>query len=165
MVQVKILVPDPSEALFGSMWPVLFERMRRPLEAQGLEVVKQVWTQATPDGDLILPLLVWGYHFEPERWYGVVDALVAGGARLMNLPSVLRWNADKSYLQRLGEAGAPTVPSIAVEQLSEAALAEARRHSARSVSWSSRASPALAIARCGSIQASHWAMTRRTGRR
>jgi glutathione synthase/RimK-type ligase-like ATP-grasp enzyme len=126
MAQVKILVPDPSEELFGSMWPVLFERMGRPLEAAGLTVVQQIWTEATPEGDLILPLLAWGYHFEPERWYATVDALVAGGARLMNPPSVLRWNADKSYLQRLGAAGAPTVPSIAVEALSEAVLAEAR---------------------------------------
>lgn len=126
MAQVKILVPDPSEELFGSLWPTLFERMRAPLEAEGVEVVQQVWTQATPEGDLVLPLLAWGYHLEPERWFAAVDRLAEGGARLMNPPSVLRWNADKSYLARLGALGAPTVPSIAVEQLSDAALAEAR---------------------------------------
>lgn len=126
MAQIKILIPDPSEQLFKPMWPVLFERMQRPLQAEGLEVVQQVWTQATPEGDLILPLLAWGYHFEPERWFAAVAALEAQGARLMNPPSVLRWNADKSYLERLGELGAPTVPSIAVERLTEDALAQAR---------------------------------------
>jgi glutathione synthase/RimK-type ligase-like ATP-grasp enzyme len=126
MAQVKILVPDPSEQLFKPMWPVLFERMRRPLEAAGLQVTGQVWTEATPDADLILPLLAWGYHFEPQRWRATVDGLEAAGARLMNPPSVLRWNADKSYLERLGRLGAPVAPSIAVEALSEAALAEAR---------------------------------------
>lgn len=126
MAQVKILVPDPSEELFGSLWPQLFERMRAPLEAAGVQVVQQVWTAATPEGDLILPLLAWGYHLEPERWFAVIDRLAEGGAKLMNPPSVLRWNADKSYLARLGALGAPTVPSIAVERLSEAALSEAR---------------------------------------
>jgi glutathione synthase/RimK-type ligase-like ATP-grasp enzyme len=126
MQRVKILVPDPSEQLFKPMWPVLLERMQRPLEAEGLQVIQQVWTEAEADGDLVVPLLAWGYHFEPERWFATVDALEAGGARLMNPPSVLRWNADKSYLQRLGGLGAPTVPSIAVEQLSQDALDEAR---------------------------------------
>jgi glutathione synthase/RimK-type ligase-like ATP-grasp enzyme len=126
MAQVNILIPDSSEQTFRSVWPELFERLRRPLEAEGLEVAGQAWTEPAPDGGLILPLLAWGYHFEPARWFAAVAALEAARVPLMNPASVLRWNADKSYLERLGRLGAPTVPSVAVEQLSEAAVAGAR---------------------------------------
>lgn len=126
MKHVKILVPDASEALFGPMWPGLFARLAAPLEAAGLKATSQPWTAADADGDLILPLLAWGYHHDPARWYALVDSLEAKGARVANPFSVLRWNADKLYLERLGQAGAPTVPSIAVERLSEAVLDQAR---------------------------------------
>jgi glutathione synthase/RimK-type ligase-like ATP-grasp enzyme len=48
--------------------------------------------------------------------------------RLQNPPSVLLWNADKSYLARLAEAGAPVVPTLFVEQVDEAALEAAAAH-------------------------------------
>ena len=47
------------------------------------------------------------------------------GVRVQNLPSVLRWNADKAYLGRFAERGAPVVPTRYVDRLDEAALAAA----------------------------------------
>jgi glutathione synthase/RimK-type ligase-like ATP-grasp enzyme len=126
MKHVKILVPDAHEMLFGPMWPALYARLTGPLERVGLKVSSQAWTEARPDADLILPLLAWGYHHDPALWYAQVDALEAAGARMLNPFDVLRWNADKAYLERLGQAGAPTVPSMAVEQLTPEVLEQAR---------------------------------------
>lgn len=126
MKHVTILVPDVSETLYGPMWPALFRRLAAPLKVAGLEVSAQAWTAANGGADLVLPLLAWGYHHDPERWYAQVAALEAAGARVLNPFDVLRWNADKAYLERLGREGAPTVPSIAVEALTPEAIAEAR---------------------------------------
>lgn len=126
MTHVKILVPDAHEMLFGPMWPALYARLTAPLERLGMTVSSQAWTVADAEADLILPLLAWGYHHDPALWYAKVDAFEAAGARVMNPSSVLRWNADKSYLRWLGEVGAPTVPSMAVERLTPEVLAQAR---------------------------------------
>jgi hypothetical protein len=72
-----------------------------------------------------MPLLVWGYHRAGEQWHRSVDAWAATGVALRNPASVLHWNADKRYLGRLAERGAPVVPTRYVERLSEAALAQA----------------------------------------
>jgi glutathione synthase/RimK-type ligase-like ATP-grasp enzyme len=126
MKHVKILVPDADEALFGPMWPALFARLAAPLEREGLKATSQAWTQVEADADLILPLLAWGYHHDAALWYAQVAALEAAGARVLNPFDVLRWNADKAYLERLGADGAPTVPSIAVERLTPEVLDHAR---------------------------------------
>ena len=74
--------------------------------------------------DLVLPLLAWGYHREGD-WAGQVARWRDEGVRLRNPPSVLLWNADKSYLARFAEAGAPVVPTLFVDRLDETALREA----------------------------------------
>lgn len=128
MKHITILVPDASEALYGPMWPALFERLAAPLRDVGLKVEARPWTatDAGADADLVLPLLAWGYHHDPALWYARVDAMQAAGARVLNPFEVLRWNADKAYLERLGREGAPTVPSIAVERLTPEAISAAR---------------------------------------
>jgi glutathione synthase/RimK-type ligase-like ATP-grasp enzyme len=127
-LRVAILTPDPDGALGGTRWPSILARLVAPLEAAGLAVESPAWTKAgdLTRFDLVLPLLAWGYHREGD-WQGQVASWQAEGVRLRNPPDVLRWNADKSYLPRLAEAGAPIVPTRFVEHLDEAALREAAR--------------------------------------
>jgi hypothetical protein len=47
-----------------------------------------------------------------DRW---TRRLEAAGLPLWNPPAVLRWNARKTYLQELAEAGVPVVPTRFVE--------------------------------------------------
>jgi len=124
--RIAILTPDPDGELGGTRWPSILARLAAPLEAAGMRVESPAWTRAVDLArfDLVLPLLAWGYHREGD-WQGRVARWQAAGVRLRNPPEVLRWNADKSYLARLAEAGAPIVPTLFVEHLDEAALHDA----------------------------------------
>ena len=76
--------------------------------------------------DLILPLVAWGYHLDYARWLDLLDR-AERTLPLLNPPELLRWNGDKAYLAELGDAGVPTVPTLAVEACCDADLEEARR--------------------------------------
>lgn len=121
--RIAILTPDPDGALGGTRWPGILSRLAAPLEAAGMRVESPAWSRAGDLArfDLVLPLLAWGYHREGD-WQTMVAGWRAAGVRLRNPAEVLAWNADKSYLARLAEAGAPTVPTMFVERLDEAAV-------------------------------------------
>jgi glutathione synthase/RimK-type ligase-like ATP-grasp enzyme len=75
----------------------------------------------------VLPLIAWGYHLDYSRWLDFLDRVERERLPLVNPPELLRWNSDKAYLAELGDAGAPTVPTLAAESCSDADLDEARR--------------------------------------
>jgi glutathione synthase/RimK-type ligase-like ATP-grasp enzyme len=127
--RVAILTPDPASAGYRTRWPDVLERNSAPLREAGLEVEARDWANAADLArfDLVLPLLVWGYPFAPRLWAEAIGRWEAEGARLRNPPSVLRWNADKIYLDRLAARGAPVVPTRYHERLSEVRLQEAAR--------------------------------------
>ncbi|MFL6846040.1 MAG: RimK family alpha-L-glutamate ligase [Allosphingosinicella sp.] len=126
--RVAILTPDPESEGYRTRWPDVLAQNAEPLEAAGLEVVDRAWT--APDlaeFDLVLPLLAWGYPFEPERWQAVVAGWEKSGVRVQNPAPVLRWNADKAYLGRLGTRGAPVVPTLYAKRLTPALMEQAAR--------------------------------------
>jgi glutathione synthase/RimK-type ligase-like ATP-grasp enzyme len=125
--RVAILTPDKDSEGYRTRWPDVLERNAAPLEEAGLEVEARDWAEARDLAgfDLVLPLLVWGYPFAPAQWAEAVDRWEAEGVRLWNPAPVLRWNADKIYLERLAERGAPVVPTRHYTQLDEARLEEA----------------------------------------
>jgi hypothetical protein len=98
-----------------------------PLRGGGLALESRAWTDAESLGGfaLVMPLLVWGYHRDHDLWLEAVDRWDSDGVRLLNPPSVLRWNGDKSYVGTLGERGAPVVPTIYAERISEDVLRDA----------------------------------------
>lgn len=125
--RVAILTPDVASEGYRTRWPDVLERNAAPLRAAGLDVEARDWVQAgdLADFDLVLPLLVWGYPFAPDQWAEAVDRWEGQGVRLHNPAPVLRWNADKAYLGRLAELGAPVVPTRHYTQLNRAGLEEA----------------------------------------
>ena len=127
MARIAILTPDPGDPDFSGRWPQVFERNAEPLRRAGHDVEGRAWTEAgTLTGfDLVLPLLVWGYHRAQAQWLDRVDAWKSEGVPLGNSPSVLHWNANKAYLARLAARGAPVVPTFYVDRVDEAALEEA----------------------------------------
>jgi glutathione synthase/RimK-type ligase-like ATP-grasp enzyme len=128
MPSICILTPDPSDPAVQGRWTEVFARMAAPLEAQGATVEPRGWTQAgdLTGFDLILPLMVWGNYRAVEPWLAAVDDWDAAGLPLLNPPSVLRWNVDKIYLQRLADAGAPIAPTAWLDA-GDPELAEAAR--------------------------------------
>jgi glutathione synthase/RimK-type ligase-like ATP-grasp enzyme len=127
--RVAILTPDKSSEGFRTRWPDVLERNAEPLRQAGLEVEARDWADSSDlaQFDLVLPLLVWGYPFAPLQWAEAVDRWEREGVRLRNPASVLRWNADKAYLGRLAERGAPVVPALYADRLSPQLLEEAAR--------------------------------------
>jgi len=125
--RIAILTPDPADEAFHIRWRDVFEREAILLRAAGMVAESRSWVE--PDGfagfDLLLPLLVWGYHRAGPQWRAAVAEWEARGLRVANPPSVLLWNADKAYLRRLAERGAPVVPTRYLDRLSEEALHEA----------------------------------------
>lgn len=124
---IAILTPDPASDAFAMRWPDVAERLAEPLRAAGLSVDMRSWTGA---GDLtgfglVLPLTVWGYYESGERWPDQVRAWERDGVRLANPAAVLAWNGNKAYLARLAERGAPVVPTLYTERLTEADMARA----------------------------------------
>ncbi len=127
--RVAILTPDKTSEGFRTRWPDVIERYAAPLREAGIEVEARDWADSSDLAgfDLVLPLLVWGYPFAPLRWAQAVRRWEGEGVRLRNPASVLRWNTDKIYLERLAGRGAPVVPTRHYDPLSEARLEEAAR--------------------------------------
>ncbi|MEA1013076.1 hypothetical protein [Sphingosinicella sp. LY1275] len=124
--RIGILTPDAESDGYSTRWPDVLARLAAPLRGAGLEVEGRNWTEPDLSGfDLVLPLLAWGYHHGNGRWAERVEDWQAAGLALRNPPSVLRWNADKTYLARLEAKGAPIVPTLYADRLTEAALREA----------------------------------------
>ena len=127
--RVAILTPDPADEGYRTRWRDVLERNAEPLRAAGIAVEGRSWAQADDLAgfDLVLPLLAWGYPRAHRQWIEAVARWESGGVRLYNQATVLRWNADKNYLGRLAERGAPVVPTLFAERLTEEALEEAMR--------------------------------------
>jgi glutathione synthase/RimK-type ligase-like ATP-grasp enzyme len=127
--RVAILTPDKSSEGFRTRWPDVLERNAAPLREAGIGVEARDWADASDlaEFDLVLPLLVWGYPFAPRQWAEAVERWDKQGVRLQNPAPVLRWNADKIYLERLAGRGAPVIPTRHCERLSEAGLEEAAK--------------------------------------
>lgn len=125
--RIAILTPDPADEGYHTRWREVLAEHAKPLERAGLMVEGRSWVDSADFEafDLVLGLLAWGYHRAGPQWQEAVADWEARGIRLQNPGSVLRWNADKLYLGRLADAGAPVVPTRYLDRLSEAALHEA----------------------------------------
>ena len=125
-MRIAFLVPAPD---YPEPWRWAFDPEAAVLREAGADVDAVPWTEARNLSryDLILPLVAWGYHKDYQRWLALLDRCESEGIRLINPPALLRWNGDKAYLAELGDAGVPTVPTLAVESCCDADLEEARR--------------------------------------
>lgn len=94
----------------------------------GENVAFRCWSDASALDDfaLVMPLLAWGYHLHPARWFAALDRWEGSGVRFANPVATLRWNTDKDYLFDLEAAGVPIVPTRETHCLSVDDLAAAR---------------------------------------
>jgi glutathione synthase/RimK-type ligase-like ATP-grasp enzyme len=123
-MRIAFLAPAPD---YPEDWDWAFEPQSRPLVAKGAAVDAIRWTDSEDlrGYDLILSLCAWGYHLRYEEWLSFLQRMESEDLPLVNPPQLLRWNSDKAYLQELGGLGLPTVPTLSVDHLNEAALAAA----------------------------------------
>lgn len=123
-MRIAMLTPAPD---YGVDWDWAFGVQSDVLRKAGAEVTGLPWTEATnlADFDLVLPLVTWGYHLRHGEWLAFLDRLEEEDLPVQNPPALLRWNSDKAYLTELAAVGVPTVPTLAVDHLNEAALTAA----------------------------------------
>ena len=127
MSRICILTPDRGDEAHETRWDQVFERNAAALAALGIQVEARSWTEAEDLGEfaLVMPLLVWGYVRDHARWLDTVDRWGREGVRLENPASALAWNSRKTYLGRLAARGAPVVPALFFDRLTEADMMEA----------------------------------------
>lgn len=120
-----ILVPAPD---YPEEWDWAYEVEAAVLLRAGFSVEARPWNDAgdLAGFDLVMPLVAWGYHQDPERWHALLDRMERDRLPVLNPVPLLRWNSDKRYLAELGAKGIATIPTRLVEQLDADALADAR---------------------------------------
>ncbi|MFC0679657.1 RimK family alpha-L-glutamate ligase [Lysobacter korlensis] len=131
MTEIAVLTPDPADSSFAELWPVVLERLRGALAQAGITASPTPWTAHVESGagleryPLILPLLAWGYHTDHARWLQACRTWDAAGLPLANPASVLGWNSDKRYLERLAARGVAIPSTLWTERVTPAQVDEA----------------------------------------
>ncbi|WP_265569824.1 ATP-grasp domain-containing protein [Sphingomicrobium nitratireducens] len=125
-MKVALLTPASWDPQFHELG-----RMVEMLGEGGIEAVPTVWSQCD-DAVLrsvegVLPLIAWGYHLDPGRWFDLLDRIAFRKVPVANPVEVLRWNSDKAYLGELDAKGVATVPGIVGHGGEGAALLERAR--------------------------------------
>lgn len=120
-MRLAFLVPAPD---YPEKWDWAFDVEAGALRKRGVQVDPVPWTDGGDLAayDLVLPLVVWGYHLKYAEWLRFLDRAEESGVPLVNSPELLRWNSDKAYLKELAGKGIPTVETIEVEALDTADL-------------------------------------------
>lgn len=70
----------------------------------------------------------WDYTDHPAEFLQRLEALEAAGVLVCNPPAVVRWNADKHYLEQLAQSGAPSIPTLWHDDPGEADIRAAFDH-------------------------------------
>jgi len=84
----------------------------------GLSLDPVLWDEAADvaaDYDALLPLMVWDYFEGNEARFLDVMARANSVTPVLNPPDLLRWNADKAYLDELAAKGANVIPTQRVD--------------------------------------------------
>jgi len=121
MTEIAVLTPDPSDPSYAGQWPGVLERLGAALATGGLTAVPTPWTDHVADASglmrfpLVLPLIAWGYHRDHALWMRACATWEAAEAPMLNPPSVLGWNSDKSYLGRLADQGVAIPDTVWVD--------------------------------------------------
>jgi len=88
------------------------------LETCGVSVRPAIWNDLDVDwslADLCILRSTWDYPRSFEQFITWLDK-TAAVVPIYNPPELVRWNADKSYLQDLAAAGIPVIPTIYITE-------------------------------------------------
>ncbi|WP_420470219.1 ATP-grasp domain-containing protein [Brevundimonas sp. FT23042] len=126
MIRIAVLTPDPADPSYAGQWPGVLERLSTALAGADITVEPTPWTDHVADASrltdypLVLPVIVWGYHRDHQRWIQACRTWEAAGVRMQNPASVIGWNSDKRYLGRLADRGVAVPDTIWVDGVGQA---------------------------------------------
>ena len=86
------------------------ERLEAALIDRGLDAMRVAWDTDLDweHFDLVVIRSTWDYDHRLDEF---IDWAEHVGDRLLNPPELVAWNSDKRYLEDLGDAGIPVVPT------------------------------------------------------
>lgn len=123
------LLPDVQDAR-----PDRFElveevgKLKPALADQGMTLHEVRWREIADragEFDAILPLMVWDYFEGNEEAFLTAIAKAEKVTPVFNSFDILKWNADKSYLDELEARGAPVIRTTAVDRVTQTNVARA----------------------------------------
>ncbi|MEE2908227.1 MAG: hypothetical protein VX527_10415 [Planctomycetota bacterium] len=94
-------------------WEVDDAPLHRALEARGVDISHEIWTDPTVDWASYTACLIrttWDYYDRLEQFLEWAQR-VSVQTQLFNPMQTVRWNTCKSYLQDLEAAGLPVIPT------------------------------------------------------
>lgn len=103
-------------------------KLKPAFAANGMDLDLVVWQEAPACAhkyDAILPLLVWDYFENDQDVFLQAMAQIGKKTELFNRFKVLKWNANKAYLEEMTRLGAPTIPTVKLDHISEAQVLRA----------------------------------------
>lgn len=101
------------------------------LEARGYRAEGVVWDVPRDDWTDYAAVIVrstWDYHLRVDAFRAWLDELERSGVRVLNAPSLMRWNTEKTYLRELAAHGICVVPTRWVEQHDQTSLFDIVNH-------------------------------------
>lgn len=103
-----------------------FGLLSRACAAAGITLESRIWDEPfDPQGySAFMVGTVWDYPPKLAAFLDTLDRLNAV-APVHNAPSVVRWNIEKTYLQAMAEAGAPSIPTLWRDRADAAAIDDA----------------------------------------
>ncbi|PST84399.1 hypothetical protein C7T94_06740 [Pedobacter yulinensis] len=106
----------------GTVYDTLFsedEHLAAVLHQKGFEVSRVAWDAEGADWtvfDLAFIRSPWDYHHRYTEFMEWLERMEKSGLPMFNPYAMLRWNSDKHYLQHIGSAGLPVIPSVFLEK-------------------------------------------------
>ena len=94
----------------------------------GLTLVEIDWRaplECFDDIALVLLGTAWDYQDHAQDFLAKLDALADRGVLICNSPEIVRWNANKRYLEELADRGATTVPTLWLDDVDRAGIIRA----------------------------------------
>jgi hypothetical protein len=101
----------------------MMDALRGPFEARGFRVEDVAWDDAKADWAGYAAVIIgttWDYWDRLDEFLAALER-IEGQTRLFNASALVRWNARKTYLRELETKGAKLIPTLWLDDCSEAA--------------------------------------------
>jgi hypothetical protein len=101
----------------------MMDALRGPFEARGFRVEDVAWDDAKADWAGYAAVIIgttWDYWDRLDEFLPALER-IEGQTRLFNASALVRWNARKTYLRELETKGAKLIPTLWLDDCSEAA--------------------------------------------
>lgn len=134
MKKIALLISDNLLPSAENARPDRFElieqmgKLTPALASHGMELVETRWREIedrAAEFAAILPLMVWDYFEGNEEAFLTAIAKAEQVTPVFNSFDILKWNADKAYLDEMHARGAPVIRTLTVERVTPKNVARA----------------------------------------